>query len=281
MSDSNTSSKAPRHSPLRARRRRTRVLIGLGLLTLAALAAYGVSSASYLPQFSIHNVVVVGTKEIRAELVEAYAEAALFDGTYALLSSSNIFLYKHEKIVQAVQDHLPRVRSVNVSRGSLLAQAVVVSIEERASFARWCGKDTCFLMDESGFIFALQATSSISEVVRYTFTGALPKTGDAIGQTLVGEKFGEFVALLKQLEDADFAPLEISVESTQDFSVSLARGFVLHASFNNDLEKVARDLELVLGSNALRGKESQLEYVDLRFGNRVYYKFKGQAVQEQ
>jgi hypothetical protein len=35
-------------------------------------------------------------------------------------------------------------------------------------------------------------------------------------------------------------------------------------------------LELVLSSDALQGKEGQLEYIDLRFGDRVYYKLRGQ-----
>jgi hypothetical protein len=34
-------------------------------------------------------------------------------------------------------------------------------------------------------------------------------------------------------------------------------------------------LQLVLSSDALTGKESELQYVDLRFGDRVYYKLQG------
>jgi len=40
-----------------------------------------------------------------------------------------------------------------------------------------------------------------------------------------------------------------------------------------------KNLELVLSSDVLKGKTDALEYVDLRFGNRVYYKLKGQKQQ--
>ena len=40
---------------------------------------------------------------------------------------------------------------------------------------------------------------------------------------------------------------------------------------------MVRNLQLVLSSNPLNGKASDLQYIDLRFGNRVYYKLKGEA----
>ena len=54
-------------------------------------------------------------------------------------------------------------------------------------------------------------------------------------------------------------------------------GFEIRASLKGDPGKLIRDLELVLTSDELRGKESRLEYIDLRFGNRVYYKVEGEA----
>ena len=38
-----------------------------------------------------------------------------------------------------------------------------------------------------------------------------------------------------------------------------------------------KNLQLVLSSGPLKGKDSELEYVDLRFNNRVYYKLKGEV----
>mgnify|MGYP001565319663 CR=1 FL=1 len=39
-------------------------------------------------------------------------------------------------------------------------------------------------------------------------------------------------------------------------------------------EDVVRNLELILSSDALQAKLDSLDYVDLRFGNRVYYQLK-------
>ena len=41
---------------------------------------------------------------------------------------------------------------------------------------------------------------------------------------------------------------------------------------NADIEKTAQNLGLVLESEELKGKIGTLKYIDLRFGNKVYFK---------
>ncbi len=68
----------------------------------------------------------------------------------------------------------------------------------------------------------------------------------------------------------------MDVQDNSDFAVSLAGGYFLKASFGTAPQTLVRNLELVLSAPALAGKTAELEYVDLRFGDRVYYRLKGQ-----
>ena len=79
------------------------------------------------------------------------------------------------------------------------------------------------------------------------------------------------------LANAGFMSTSAHVESSQDFWVYLERGYYLKASFGEDPSQLVRNLNLVLSSSALTGKQDQIEYIDLRFGDRVYYKLVGQA----
>ena len=278
----------PKRPTLRTRRKRLRALAALALTVFLAGAAYGISFASYLPQVSIQDIAVGGVEEGRANLVYAYVETILFDGTHPFFSRANIFLYPRTEIERGVAEYFPRVESVRISRGSLLATTVVVSIQERETFARWCtvvpssftgsGSGSCYIMDRNGFIFAPAATTSASFNTAYVFRGGLSATSSPVGQTYLPGTFAGVLALLERLGQAGFTPLSISAES-EDFSVALAQGFELRASFGANVSALVRDLELVLSSETLRGKEGELEYVDLRFGNRVYYKLKGEAQQ--
>ena len=275
-----------RSSPLRTRRRRTRALIVLGVLLLIGSIGYGVSFVSYLPQFSITTLTVEGSKELPSGLVKTYLESKLFDGFHSFLSRRNMFLYPRAELEKDVMKYFPRVQSAKISRKAFFGQEVTVTIEEREAFAKWClpaqaGQDNdCYLLDASGFIFASDVNPSAPVATPYVFTGAMGDPGSPIGERFLTDTFSEVAALLKQLEETHFSPLKISVDSARDFSISLAQGFDLRASFGEALEDTVRNLELVLSSETLRGKENDLEYVDLRFGNRVYYKLKGEAATE-
>ena len=138
---------------------------------------------------------------------------------------------------------------------------------------------------EGGIGSSTAATSSIpSPASQNAAAGTVGSAGPSgqsvsgkspIGHVFVGAHMPAIVALLQVLGQAGFTPTGATVENDQDYLVPLAQGFYIKVSFGEDPENVAKNLHLVLTSDALFGKESQLEYVDLRFGDRVYYKLQG------
>lgn len=274
--------------PLRARRRRVRLAIWFAGLLFVAGLMYGVHRASYLEQFTIDTVSIVGTEALPPHLVRTFVETELHNGSYHFFSRSNIFAYPREAIEQGLVAFFPRVKAASVSRPSLFSQTVIVTIEERQPFARWCTNldlaesSACFEMDDSGFLFAsLGATSTIARAFAqpYIFAGGLSAQesveGGLVGQTFIPGRLADLLTVLTRLQQqADVSPLRVSVDNGQDFSVDFAEGFTLRASFENGIGTLARNLSLVLGSETLAGKTSQIEYVDLRFGSKVFYKFK-------
>src|SRR3989338_2519667 len=139
---------------LRTRRRRFRVIGALAAALVLLAAAYGASWASYLPAYSIQDIRVSGASEVPGELVRSYVETKLHDGRYSFLSRSNIFFYPRESIERAVVEYFPRIKSAKVSRESLLATVITVSIEERETFAKWCHEEGCYFLSDEGLIFA-------------------------------------------------------------------------------------------------------------------------------
>ena len=273
--------------PLRARRRRTRVLIALGILVLCGAVVYGVSWVSYLPQFNISGVSVVGASGMKVEPIKRLVEVVLDDGSYRILSRRNIFLYPRAELEKTIAS-LPPVKSVRVTRPSVFATDIIITIEERPAFARWCtgiqGED-CYLMDEGGFIYAPMGwAGTATSSTQYTFAGGLPaRDGGATSTYPIGNSFVQahlpgLLSLLTFLGQAGFTPLGAQVDG-QDILIQLQEGFLLKASFGADANTLVKNLELVLSSDVLKGKTEELEYVDLRFGNRVYYKLKGQEQQ--
>lgn len=275
-----------KRSPLRARRRRARALYLAVVLVALVGVVYGVSIASYLPQFSVQKVEIRGVEKIRESLAQAYVEALLYDGSYALLSHQNIFLYPRAEIERKVKKYFPRVQRAEISREALLATAITISIREREAFARWCDTATtsCYVMDKMGFVFAPASTSSVPIKNPYTFYGQISSASSSssanpVGKTYLPGVFGIVALLLERLGQAGFAAHTISTEGEHDVVIGLEHGFDLYASLDDGAETIVQNLKLVLSSETLRDKQAGLEYIDLRFGNRVYYKFEGEEQQ--
>lgn len=260
--------------PLRARRRRVRTLLALAALLLLVGCAWTVSYVSYLPRFNISSVTVVGASTVSPDLIEAYAQAQLHNGTHPYLSRENIFLYDPERLSRDIVGYFPRIRSARVERASLLATDVQVTVVERQPFAQWCAdQNDCYEMDDSGFIFAQAASASSTR--QYVFKGGIATSSSPIGRSFAPGHMPGILALLQMLSQAGFTARGASVENEQDFSISVAQGFYIKASFGQDADMLVKNLQLILSSDMLQLKADQLEYIDLRFGDRVYYKLKG------
>jgi len=261
-------------SSLYAKRVRAKMMIAVVIFALLAGIFYGVYWLSYHPRLSIQEVEINGDESIPASDIREIVNGILNNNTWQYISPRNIFLYPREDIVDAILVKYPRIRSVTVGRDSLLSQTLDVTIDERAPFAQWCNDTDCYLLDISGFIYA-DATST--RKMPYTFTGYFPATSTVIGRTFAGVHMFGIKTLLDQLSQAGYTPTQIAILSDDDFTVQLQDSFYLKLSFGEDVNSVVRDLQLVLASPELKDKEDQIEYIDLRFGDRVYYKLKGEA----
>lgn len=130
--------------------------------------------------------------------------------------------------------------------------------------------------------YVFQGGIATSTVATSTDSTGSPQAGatipiSPIGQTFAGTHMPGIVALLELLGQAGFSPTGAIVQDGQDFWVPLSEGFYIKTSFGENPHSLVSNLQLVLSSSALNGQQSKLEYVDLRFGDRVYYKLQGQG----
>lgn len=263
----------------------------LGICVSSAIVIAAVSYLSYRPEVSIQEMTVNGANDVSADAVRTYVQSTLDDGKLHIFSNRNIFLYPRATLEKALITAFPPVKEARMSRPSILATTLTIDIKERRPFALWCpttfltaneeGPASCYRMDDTGFIY-IEGQRGSPTISGYVFAGGIASSTETIPVSPIGETFSPthlpgLVALLDTLGQAGFGAVGATVDNPQDFSVHLSRPYFVKASFGSNPGTLVRDLQLVLSSEALKGKEAQLEYIDLRFGNRVYYKFKGEA----
>lgn len=278
-----------RHVSHRTRRWKLRALFASLFLLFAAGAAWGISEATYLPRFAITQVRVEGAERLPERLVATYVETLLNDGNRPFISQDTSLTYEPAQIAAAVVGFFPRVRSAKVTHDTYLANTIIVRIEERHAFARWCpalsvvatsteavSGTGCYYMDDGGFIYTKDDVP-VRLVTQYVFTGGVDSGRAPIGARYAAAHLPGIVAFIHDLEDEGFRPAGADVRGGDDFSVRLDDGFLVHASFGQNARELTKNLQLVLRSDTLAARRDELEYVDLRFGNRVYYRFRGEA----
>lgn len=244
------------------------MLLGAGLIG-------GLGLASHAERFAIKDVSIQGAEKVPANALTASVQSAISDDFWKIFAKKNIFLYPERDIEEKLSAEFPRIKEVELSRPGLLAQAVVVTVEERLPYAKWCAAEDCYFMDAGGFIFA--EADSQQTTTPYVFRDGLLPGREPIGQTFLLGRLSTIVHFLELLKQAGYEPQGITVENEKDFSVPLAGTFTLRVLFDTDGEKTIHDLRLALEADSVRDRVDELEYVDMRFGNRVYYKFAGAA----
>lgn len=289
-----------RAKPLRVRRRRARLLRLLGGLAFVIVCACVVSYLSYLPRFTVRVVAVRGAQHVSEQQLIDYVQSRLHDGSMHFISSANVVTYPKALIETGIPARFPPIASANLERPTPWSSDLTIVVTERQPFALWCttldanqsdlatttavsAVGTCFEMDRGGFIFESAPGAALS-MSTYRFYGGLDASstpaqaddaiGSPIGRTFAPGHVPALVAFLESLEGAGYTPIGATIENATDFSIPLTNGPLLKASFDEDVGQLTKNLQLTLDSDALQGKADQLEYVDLRFGDRVYYKFK-------
>jgi len=281
---------SPRVTELKRKKRkvliRNAVIFSVGFLAIVALLAY----LSSFRALNFSKLEVSGNRIIDTEAVEKEVQNVTGSKYLWLFPKTNVFLYPKSTIQKDLADKFKRLQNITleIKKGNTLE----ISVTERVPQYTWCGDlptgndiETCYFLDNSGYIF--DEAPYFSGEVYFKFYGALPqKSGGPPGNYFYKEYFEKLIAFKEALEALHLKPAVLYMEDGEDGTIFLSRTKRSLAPpeirFRKaaDLSKVADDFGAALATEPLKTKfekeYSSLQYFDLRFDNKVYYKFAGQ-----
>ncbi|MDE2038286.1 MAG: hypothetical protein KGI69_03650 [Patescibacteria group bacterium] len=294
-----------RQSDSFARRRRSRAAIGAaaGLAALAswAFVAVRLAGASFM---TVSTINVYGADPDIVPAIQAAAAGAL-DGTYAgLFPRSDVWIYPHADVAEAVASSSPRIRTASVSRGQ--GNALDVSVTERVPAAVICPgfpneddsgamqpSGTCYYADDRGYIFE-EAPAQPAPGLGLYYMPALASGGTAAAGILgsFATSSAEFAALQAFVEDAQAAGISSQAVLAKDGgeyelyadglgaegqgATSSKSLTVIYFDDAGGLAGELADLRAFwLNAEATGRAKGQLpgfEYIDVRYGSNVFYR---------
>jgi len=266
---------------------------------------------SRLKSLNISNIEIVGNKVIDTKVITANIQDQLSGKYFWLFPKTNILFYPASAIKKELQDNFKRIKDLNISVKN--NKSLEVTLTERTAKYMWCGDtyasdvvrqgnpgrgasgDECYFMDEDGYIFDQAPYFSgevyfkfygvpdgSPDVVRQGNPGRLT-SGDFSGLYFSQQNFKELISFKDTLINLGLKPVAIYITTEGDVHVALVQGSPtttrpeIILKLGADYENVAENLEAALTTDPLqtqfKNKYSSLQYIDLRFGNKVYYKF--------
>lgn len=262
----------------------TKILLGILILLILFVVSIFVSRISNI---NIVNIVIKteGSVVTEKEILEIVNND--ISGKYLnLYPKTNIFIYGKEKITTDIYDKFKRIKNVNIERIGF--NGINITIKERNPVGLWCGKkintdEQCYFLDEDGFIYTEAPTFSGSVFFR--------NYGNITGKEQIGsnflnsEKFKEISFFVKSIKDINVNPISFFVNDNGDYEIYFgdnSKNYNFYDGkiiFNNDdnLGEIFDNLMTILNERTLvKGLDDnvQLDYIDLRFGKKVFYKFK-------
>ncbi|HWB33999.1 MAG TPA: hypothetical protein VG753_01610 [Candidatus Paceibacterota bacterium] len=261
-------------SKIRARRRKRRVRIMIALVALVVVVAGILLGLLWAPFARIHTVDIEGASSVNVDTVHAAAEALLEGQEWYVVPRDSVFFYPKEVLRSGLLQQFPVFKTIGFSSPSLTALSI--SVTERAPAALWCGESMatsspCSLMDDSGAVYAPAADFSGQVYVQYY--GAL--TASSPKQFMTPDTFQSLTALTAALAAAAKENV-VAVEVTPDTGiVHFDSGFVLRYALGGGGADVVERFSLALTAAPFTAHTlSDFDYLDLRFGDRLYYKLK-------
>jgi cell division septal protein FtsQ len=267
---------SPRLQELKKHRRKTFRNKIIFFVVFTLLLFVGLGFLSRISALNIKNVAVVGNVVVDTEDIEKVVSTATAGYYWWLFPKTNIFFYPKNKINENLALEFKRLKDISLSVKN--NETLEISVAEREGVYLWCGVDLptnleqekCLFIDKDGYTF--DEAPYFSGDVYFKFYGSMFESYNPI--------FKQLIVFKENLEKMDLKPVELLAKENGDITIFLSGNTHSEIKFriDLDLQKSTENLQAALDTDPLKTdikkKYSMLEYIDLRYGNKVYYKFK-------
>lgn len=252
-----------------ARKKRKKFLTKMFLFfVLLILTFFCVSELLKTNSLNIKEISVKGDSPAEISRIDDLVVKEL-NGNYFwnFLPKRNIFFYPKNNIKKELLKQYPKIKEVSFNLNDI--NSLSINIKERKPFVLWCQKseeisNDCFVVDEGGFIFG---KSNGEKLFRYY---SILKGKKIIRKNIfIPERFKEINSFVKFLEGNKLKPYKF-VQEGGSCQIYFLKGKRIIFNESQSVRTIMDNLQSVMNMKDFNLRD--VSYVDLRFGNKVFYK---------
>lgn len=258
--------------------------MNIGLLVFAIVLVVGLLSyISKRDKFRISNVNLFGGILVTEEEVQKKTFEYLSGSYLWLFPKNNAFIYPKSKLEKYLRDNFKRIDTLDINLKNF--QRLSINITERKHFAIWCkgvptvDTEECYFMDKNSTIFAPAPDFSGDAYFKYYgyLTDENPIGKEYIASSTLFSDISDFVSSVKKLE---LRPLYVVAKGDDEYVMKLTSGASIFFDTKESFKKTSDNFSLLLASKVFTNMDKRnlpVEYFDLRFGNKLFYKLRNQV----
>jgi cell division septal protein FtsQ len=233
------------------------------------MSFFGLAYLSFNEHVTIKTITVTGNSIISSEEITKLTRENLIGAYMSLFSKKNIFLYPKKKIRRIILDDNLRLKNITMTIGGLTE--LRMNVIEREEYAVWCASkvtnSSCFYIDKDGFLFEKVQPLYDTHII---FTGGIPINEVVAGSTLEKDTFGKIKNFIHSFTKNNIPITSIEIKDEGVFSVYTETLPKLLLHTNMSATDTLANLQTILKNNLENSNMHEVEYIDLRFGNKIY-----------
>jgi len=226
-----------------------------------------------IPQVQISEVKISGNSFVSTEEIQNKVDKELNSKILWFIPKSNILFFSKNKVRNAIKEN-PAIIDVSIHKDYFkTARVEVIEQEKEAIYCDSIERIRCYYVNKDGFIYAVIQDFIVPEQEIILYREADQKMiGDVVYEKDLHTSIMTFIK--SSVRYGILIPrVQLKTDDVLEFYTE--QGVILRASRYDDFEKDFTNFIALFEQDVLdKDMLSEIEYIDLRFGNKVFYKNK-------
>ena len=223
--------------------------------------------------FQIKEVIILGNQKISTQdinniLTEKIKLNLIF------FETKSIFLVNLKEMNKKILEKFPDISEAKVER--VLPSTLIAEIKERSPAGIWHQRDEYFYFDNKAVIFE-KTEEKIEPVVICEVEKPI-----ILGKPIIQKRnLDSILEINSKAKGSEIDIREFIISGDEKkLKVNISEGWYILFNLEEDTKEKLFNLDLVLKEKIPLERRRELEYIDLRFGNRVFFRYKGEGLTE-
>ena len=236
--------------------------------------------AFQVEKISINGLNTISEQDMQKEILSILA------GSYAtgLIPYQFLLTAPAKIVVERMKDKFPLIAEMEVNKQ--FPNGLTVAVQERQLFGVLCNdgmgegstakKDSdieCFYLDTKGIAYQKAPETQGFLIIKISIESSeIPLGGQAVDITTM-RRMIELNEKLPPIVGSSIISYQIPHTISHELRAVTMQGFSLLMKQDSDMDTLLYVLKRIF-EKEIRSKRINLDYIDLRFGNKVFFKFK-------